>query len=278
MHELQVYLNSHVTFISIIEILILTFFIYKLFSWIQGTQAEKVVIGLIILLLLMPISDLFGLTTLNFIIRSMFTWIFLLIIIVFQPELRSFLEQIGNNDLVNSILRRNSQIHKVERTITTVIDSIRLLQKSGTGALIVCISNTGLKDIEYTGTIINANISPTLIENIFYDKSPLHDGAIIVSILDNKIEAAGCILPLSYRKDVPKRFGTRHRAAIGISEKSDAISIVVSEETHKITVARNNSYIYDVSDEELERILLEEYVEPLTNKRLNFKNKTEVDD
>lgn len=274
MHEIQVYLQSHVTIITIIEILLLTFIFYQIFKWISGTQAEQVIKGFILLLFLLPLCNILGLNTLSFLLRSIFTWIFLLIIIVFQPELRSALEQLGNSIFLFSGIGKNRQIDKIERSIYNLKEAVRNLAKEHTGALIVCVAKTGLKNIEDTGTKINADISYPLLSSIFFNNSALHDGAVIVTVTENRIDAAGCVLPLSDRRKLPLYFGTRHRAGIGISEQSDAITIIVSEETGRITVTRNGAYQHNISPEKLERILLEEYVYPLKSEKKNsFFNK-----
>lgn len=264
MNEAQVYLQSLFTFSSLVEIAILTFLFYEIFSWIQGTQAEQVMRGLIVLMILLPLSDWFGFSTINFLIRSVFTWLILLILIVFQPELRSVLEQIGSG-VSTGIIKGNNQVDRIEETINTLIEAVKQLCKAKTGALIVCLGNTGLRDIEVTGTLIDAKLTPALLLNIFYDKSPLHDGAVIISIDTDTIEAAGCILPLTGRTDLPLYFGTRHRAGIGISEQSDALTIIVSEETGKITITQNGTYIHHISLEELRKKLIQQYVDPYKN-------------
>lgn len=262
MNEAQVYLQSLFTFSSLVEISILTFLFYIVFTWIQGTQAEQVVRGLIILMILLPLSDWFGFTTINFLIRSIFAWLLFLILIVFQPELRSALEQIGSG-FSSGVLKKNTKAASVEETVNTLLQAIKDLCKEKTGALIVCLGNTGLRDIEVTGTLIDAKLTPALLLNIFYDKSPLHDGAVIVSIPTDTIEAAGCILPLTNRTDLPIYFGTRHRAGIGISEQSDALTIIVSEETGKVTITQNGTFIHHISMEELKKKLYQIYVDPL---------------
>ncbi len=267
MNELQLFFQSRFTLLSIIEVFILTFIIYQIFKLVSGTQAEKVIRGLILILLLVPISEFFGLTTLNFLIRNIFTWIFLLIIIVFQPELRTALERIGNSNITGLSLRRNRNINQVEETINILIESVEILSTTKTGALIVCEQKTGLKNIEASGTVINAKITPQLISNIFYNKAPLHDGAIIVSMEESIIKAAGCVLPLTRRKDIPDQLGMRHRAGIGISEHSDALTIIVSEETGNISYSQNSEFKNDVSLEDLKIKLLNTFVEPLTNRK-----------
>lgn len=265
MSNFQVYLLSYFKLSSILEIIILTFLIYQVFNWIRGTQAEQVVKGLIIILILMPITSWLGFTTLNFLIQNMFTWIFLFIIILFQPELRSVLEQLGSNTFKKSVSLRNRQIDRRIETIKNVSISVFDLAKAKTGALIICIAKTGLKEIENTGVVIDAKVDPTLIKSIFFTNAPLHDGAVIISIDNDTIEAAGCVLPLTQRRDLPQQFGTRHRAGLGVSENSDAIVIIVSEETGRVTLARNGEYLHDVTKSDLEEILLEEYVPSLSS-------------
>ena len=263
MNELQLFFQSHFTLLSVVEILVLTFLIFQIFKLVSGTQAEKVIRGLILILLLVPISEFFGLTTLNFLIRNIFTWIFLLIIIVFQPELRTALERIGNSNIFGLSLLRNREIDNIEKTINTLVDAVQVLASTKTGALIVCEAKTGLKNIESTGTIIDGKISSTLLSNLFYNKAPLHDGAVIVSIDQDQVKAAGCVLPLTQNQEVPNQYGMRHRAGLGISEQSDALTIIVSEETGEISYSLNSSFYPDVTLEELKLALLDKYVEPL---------------
>lgn len=278
MHEVQLYLQSHVTWTSVIEILVLTFAIYEMLLWIQGTQAEQVVKGFILLLFLLPISEWLGFTTFSFIIRNMFTWLFVMIIIVFQPELRSALEQIGSSGFIKSMLKREDKIDVTQHAIDEVIFAVERLSATKTGALIVCKAQSGLKNIADTGVPLHSEISWELLLNIFTVNTPLHDGAVIISFETNTIVAAGCLLPLTARRDLTTTFGTRHRAGIGMSEQSDAFIIIVSEETGKISTAENGTFIHDVSAQDLEKALVQRYITPLEQDRHNswFKTKQEA--
>lgn len=260
MSEFQLYLLSYLKLSSILEILILTLLIYLVLKWIRGTQAEQVVKGLLVILILMPVMSWLGFTTLSFLLQNLITWIFIFIVVLFQPELRLFLEQLGSGAFRNTLNLKRKQDNKEIITIRNIVKAVNDLAKTKTGALIICIARTGLRDIEETGTIIDSKVDPLLIANIFYPNTPLHDGAIIISVDYGQIEAAGCVLPLTNRRDLPQQFGTRHRAGIGLAEQSDAIVIIVSEETGKVTVAKNNEYIKDISSVDLEKLLIDEYV------------------
>ncbi len=279
MNEFLLYLQSHMTWVSIIEILIITFIIYQILMWLRGTQAEQVVKGIIFLMLLMPIFQWLGFTTLNFFIKNVFTWIFLLVIIVFQPELRRALEHIGSNGFVKRLVPKDSEITGIENDINEVVRAVEILSRDHTGALIICIGKTGLKNIAQSGTMLNAEISWELLGTIFTDKRPLHDGATIVDFGNSRVIAAGCVLPLTGRKDLESSLGTRHRAGIGISEQSDAFTIIVSEETGKISVTQDGEITQNITLSMLRESLDHRYILPLETsedkKRPLFRTKTD---
>ncbi|MGI6108831.1 MAG: diadenylate cyclase CdaA [Eubacteriaceae bacterium] len=260
MSSIIMYLQSQVTIISLIEIALITGVLYAVLGWIQNTQAEQVVKGLLILLILLPISDWLGLTTINYLVKSMFTWFFLFILVVFQPELRSALESLGSRGFLGPLSKNKKEIKDTQRSIREVITAVRILARDHTGALIVCENQTGLKNIARSGIKLNSRISWELLVNLFTVNRPLHDGAVILSFYNNEVIAAGCLLPLTERRDLISDLGTRHRAGIGISEQSDALVIIVSEETGYISYVINGELMRDVKPEVLEEILTKRYL------------------
>ncbi|MBI4858106.1 MAG: TIGR00159 family protein [Acetobacterium woodii] len=258
MEEFLLYIQSRITVASIIEVVIITFIIYRLLLWIRGTQAEQVFKGLILLLFLSPISEWLGFTTLNLIINSVFTWAFIFIVVVFQPEFRSALEQLGNNRLFKEIMKKPS-MDFLEEDVEKIMKAVGKLAAEKTGALIVLEKDTGLNNIVKTGTELDSDISSELLENIFTPNRPLHDGAVIIKLWSRQIRAAGCLLPLSDNRDLGSELGTRHRAGLGMTEKSDALVIIVSEETGQISYASKGTLFQDIIVEFLKQIILESY-------------------
>lgn len=252
------YFRSTLSVSNVIEIAIIAFIFYEILIWIRGTQAEQVVKGLIILVVLIPLSRWLKFTTLYFLLNSVFTWAFIIFVVVFQPELRSALEQLGNNRIFNRFMHRSDR-GKVMHTITQVSKAVMDMSDQRIGALIVCERNTGLKDIMATGVILNADISTELIENIFTPNRPLHDGGMIVDLKSGKIRAAGCLLPLTDNRSLSTELGTRHRSAIGISEKCDAFTIVVSEETGTVSYTERGRIVRGLDKDELELLLSERF-------------------
>lgn len=259
MEELLIYVQSRITLGSVIEVLIITFIIYRVLLWIRGTQAEQVFKGLMILLFLAPLSQWLGFTTLNLIITSAFTWTFIFIVVVFQPEFRSALEQLGNNRFFKELLKKPEMVN-FDKNVDEIIKCVEKLAKEKVGALIVLEKDTGLNNIVETGIQLDADISNELLENIFTPNRPLHDGAVIISLSKNQIRAAGCLLPLSDNRDLSSELGTRHRAGLGMTEKSDAIVIVVSEETGYISYTSKGALFRNVSKETVKKIILENFV------------------
>ncbi|WP_295362250.1 diadenylate cyclase CdaA [uncultured Pseudoramibacter sp.] len=269
MENFFITLRSQFSFSNVIEILVITFLIYKILMWIRGTQAEQVAKGLIMVLVLIPISSWLGFTTLNYILNIVVTWAVILIVVVFQPELRSALEQLGNNKLFDRMFRSSGE-RKIYNNIQEIAKAATDMSDVRMGALMVFPVNTGLKDIEATGIKLNADISTELIENIFTPNRPLHDGAVIIDLWSGKIKTAGCLLPLTDRKTLNSSLGTRHRAGIGISEKSDAVVLIVSEETGTISVAEKGVLRRGFSEDEL--------IDLLTERFINIDEEEEVED
>ncbi|MGN1310935.1 MAG: diadenylate cyclase CdaA [Clostridia bacterium] len=249
----------------ILDLAIVIFLIVKLVGLIKGTRAFQLLKGIIFLILITIISGILQLNVLNYILSSFMTYGVILLIVIFQPELRRALEQLGSNK-INKFFGIDKDIEtKTKENIYKIVIAAVELSKTKTGALIVLERDIKLKDIMDTGIPIDSEISPQLLVNIFTPKTPLHDGAVIIS--ENRIKAAACMLPLSNEKHVSKRIGTRHRSAIGMSKESDAIVVVVSEETGKISVAKDGTLIADVKEDALKQILIKNMITKKTEKK-----------
>ncbi len=222
---------------DIIDIIILAIIFYKIYTMISFTRAIQLLKGIGLILLIFPISNLLNLRMVNFFLRNLVTLGALALVVIFQPELRRALEHMGRSRMGLRIFGSSSGEKYFQSD--EIVEAVSKLSKKRIGALIVIENETGLNDIIETGTTLNANITSELLQNIFMPKSPLHDGATIIRF--NKIVAAGCLLPLSNDRSVSTELGTRHRAALGMSSQSDAIIIVVSEETGVISLACNGS-------------------------------------
>ncbi len=226
-----------ITLIDLVDIVLVAVLLYYSYIFIRERRAGKLALGVILLIFIQMISSVLNMVTLKFILQNVFQVGLIALIIVFQPELRSVLEKVGSEPLKS--LKNISETKDVSltQTISNITGAVCDLAKDKTGALIVIERSTKLGDIIKTGTVINSDVSQFLIKNIFFNKAPLHDGAMVIR--NDRIYAAGCFLPLSNRTDIIKDLGTRHRAAIGMSENSDALVIVVSEETGNISIAVN---------------------------------------
>lgn len=229
-----------------IDILVISLILYYLFKLFRQTRSGQLVKGVVILLAAYAISAIFNLTMVNYILKSVFEFAVILLFIVFQPELRNALERLGRNKTLHNIVNNNNQQSPETaelKAISDVSDACAVFSKARTGALIVFERDSVLNEIASTGTMLNSDTSAALLGNIFYNKAPLHDGAMIIR--EGKILSAGCILPLTKDTNVNQSLGTRHRAAIGLSEESDAVVVVVSEETGVISIAVNGALIRD---------------------------------
>lgn len=248
---------------TILDILIVLFIVYKAFKMLKDTRAWQLLKGIAILIIITLLSGWLKLTILNYILSSVMSYGVIMLIIVFQPELRRALEQLGTTNKISKLLgiEQDLNVKKKENIYKIVIAAVELSKKR-VGALIVIERDIKIQDIITTGIIMNSEISPQLLVNIFEPNTPLHDGAVIVS--DNKIAAASCMLPLADDKDIARELGTRHRAAIGISKESDAIVVVVSEETGKMSIAKDGTLIADVREDVMKKILIKNLVnEPI---------------
>ena len=239
----------------IIDITIVIFLMYCFF---KGSSAWQLIKGIALLIIATWMSGLFNLKILNWILTGIMNLGVIAIIVIFQPELRRALEQLGTNKLTQFFGIDKDLSTKTKEDIYKVVIAATELSKAKTGALIVLERDIKIQDIIATGIPMNAEVSPQLLVNIFEPKTPLHDGAVVIS--GNKIAAAACVLPLADDKDIAKELGTRHRAAIGISKESDSIVVVVSEETGKISVAKDGTLIADVREDVLKKILISNIV------------------
>lgn len=237
---------------SVIDILVVYFIFYKGYSLIRETRAEQLLKGIILIFLLIPVSDLLNLTMLNWILENTLTISVISLIIIFQPEIRKALEHIGRTSFVDKIIYEDEEI--MIGVVNEIVSAVDALAKEKVGALIVIEQMTGLGDIINTGTKINGDVSSALLQNIFVVNTPLHDGATIIR--NDKIVAAGCFLPLTNDDKLNKQLGTRHRAGIGVTEVTDCITIIVSEETGVISMALNGRLLRNYDKEKLRNVLL----------------------
>lgn len=241
--EWMVSIAMNFQFKDAVDIIIVAFLIYGVVKLVRETRAGQLVKGLFLLVILLIISSYFNLVMVSRVLAYFFQFAFVAILIVFQPEIRKALEQVGRNNVGQSIAAvvtgrdRSYDRAQIRKAINAVVDGVGILQQLKMGALIVFERKTKLGDIIETGTQINCEPSGQIVGNIFFNKAPLHDGAMIIR--DGMIHAAGCILPLTKNTSVSAELGTRHRAALGVSEESDAVVVVVSEETGQISVAVN---------------------------------------
>lgn len=252
------YQNPIKLIMLILDISIVLFLAYKLLKLAKDTRAWQLLKGIILLIIVTWISSILGLNILNYILTSFMTYGVLILIVIFQPELRRALEQLGTSKITRFFGIDKDLATKTKENIYKLVIAALELSKSKIGALIVVERDIKIKDIINTGILMKSEISPQLLVNIFEPKTPLHDGAVVIS--ENQIMAAACMLPLASDKDIAKELGTRHRAGIGISKESDAIAIIVSEETGKISIAKDGTLIADVKEEALKKILIKNIV------------------
>ena len=240
---------------DIIDILVIAFIIYKLLRLIKRTNSVKILATVVVILALLWVSRMFDLFTVNYLLSKVLELGFLALIVVFQPELRRIIDQVANSS-VNKLFRVGGYGDGTDNTITQTVVAATELSRRREGALIVFERSMKLDDVTKTGTLVNADVGSELLRNIFYPKAPLHDGAVIIR--NNRILAAGCMLPMSGNVNISKDLGMRHRAGIGISERSDAVSVIVSEETGAISVAVGGMIKMRLTPETLERLLQNE--------------------
>ena len=259
-----------IQFRDVIDILAISLIVFGLFKLIRETRAVQLLKGLLLLLVVYILSSIFNLVMLSTLLRAFFEASVVIIVVIFQPEIRKALEQVGRTKKWRRYIKifskygRSDEWEKaVRKSIVDAADTSILFSRSRTGALLVFERETMLSDIASTGTVIDAETSVALFGNIFFNKAPLHDGASIIR--DGKLFAAGCILPLTANKNVDINLGTRHRAALGISEQSVAVVLVVSEETGVISIAVEGQLERDFTRDKLVKrlneLLLDEFEE-----------------
>ena len=239
--------------ISILDIAIVAILIYKIISMVRGTRAEQLLKGIALLLVLNVLCRLLRLTTVTWILNQVQTLLLIAIPVVFQPELRKFLEQLGNSTLIPGN-RKNREEATVEYTVNQLVPFLIEAGRSHTGVLIALQQEVGLNEYVDTGIRINGMLTQQLLGNIFIVNTPLHDGAVIIK--DHTILAASCYLPLSTEKNISKALGTRHRAGIGLSEVSDAIVCIVSEETGAISIVEHGELHYNLTEQQIRHMLM----------------------
>lgn len=230
------YIISNIRFIDVLDILVITYLIYKCIVFFRESRGGQLVRGLVLLLVLAVAARLLGMVSVNWLITKVMDSILIIAVVIFQPELRRVLERVGNSQLGFTGLAASGS-DETERMIQSACTAAMQMQEQKCGALMVFERKTQLGEIIATGTVVDAKTTSQLICNIFYPKSPLHDGGMVLR--DGRVYAAGCILPLTPNNELNKALGTRHRAAIGMSENSDAVVVVVSEETGTVSVACN---------------------------------------
>ncbi len=247
----------NITKTDIAEIIILSFIIYQIMVWIKSTRAWNLLKGFAVILVLLLLAYFLHMSTILWIAENFFSLGITAVIIVFQPELRRALEQLGEKNILTSIVPFDSSKREEEgmtdRTIQELVRACFEMGKARTGALIVIEQDVSLQEYERTGISIDSLISSQLILNIFEKNTPLHDGAVILA--GDRIRSATCYLPLSDNMNLSKALGTRHRAAVGISEVSDSVTIVVSEETGSVSVAKNGRLLRNLNQEQLKEQL-----------------------
>lgn len=260
---------------DLLDVLIIAFLIYHLWGFINRSRAGQLAKGFVVVIVVYALAGLASLRTVLWLLENVLSVGVLSLVIIFQPEIRRVLEQMGQTDQWAAKIfhtRHNdpSLRGKWHNAIIAICDAAERLSESQTGALIVLERRTNLSEIIRTGTPVNGEVNPEVLSTIFYEGTPLHDGAVVVE--DGMIRAAACVLPLSNNLDLGKDMGTRHRAALGIAENSDAISIVVSEETGIISVGKNGVLIRHFDRQGLYTLLLDEMIpkEPVKKEKANL--------
>lgn len=240
---------------DVIDILLVAFLFYKVMRFLRNTNAQKLFQGLALLVAATLLTDVLRLNTMRYLLESVMQVGILALVIIFQPELRKMLEQFGSQRLSSLFgLLRGQENKTTDAAILQTVEAVSSMSWTKTGALIVFQRSDSLQNIINTGTTVNADVNAELLKNLFYNKAPLHDGAVIIA--DGRIAAAGCILPLTGKQNISKDLGTRHRAALGQSENFDSLSVVVSEETGGISLAEGGILKQHLAPETLERLLI----------------------
>lgn len=246
-------LITHMKITDVLDIIIIAYLAYKLYELMKETRAEQLVKGILIIVVSLKLSEILNLRTFNWILKNAVTVGLMAIIVVFQPELRRVLEQLGRTKIFKkgSFLSTKNDIDVIDEVVSACMS----LSRQKIGALIIFERQTGINEIIQTGTTLNADVSRQLLINIFIPNTPLHDGAVVIR--KDSIMAAGCFLPLTENKTLNKELGTRHRAALGITERSDCLALTVSEETGYISISISGKLYRDLSEERLRNMLVQ---------------------
>lgn len=250
-------------FSLLLDIIIIWYIIYKLMMVIRGTKAVQLAKGIVFILIIRIVAGLLQLHTLTYFVDQIVSWAVIGIIVIFQPEIRRGLERFGRLPLFSG--KQETEKSESEKYIEELDKAIQYMSKRRIGALITIQRNTGLDEYIETGIKLDADVTGELLINIFIPNTPLHDGAVIIGN-DGRIAVAAAYLPLSDNNMIPKRLGTRHRAAVGISEVTDAVTIVVSEETGGVTITQNGQFMLDLSREDYLKYLRAQFVPKTTTK------------
>ena len=242
---------------DVIDILVVAFLIYKMLGFIRETRAQQMFWGVLLIVAVFILSEMLDLSLLNWLLTRLITVGLIAVVILFQPEIRRALEQLGRRGMVRNQFRDMNK-ETAYATVHMLVDAVDDFSSTRTGALIAIEGDTMLTDIIETGVIIDSEISVRLLGNLFYEGSPLHDGAVIIR--GDRSHAASCVLPLTSRTSIGKNLGTRHRAGVGLSEVCDALVIIVSEETGAISVAKDGVLRRFLDLKTLEKMLLDIYI------------------
>jgi len=263
MSTLTEFLSNAVNYIKlisiadIVDIVIVAFLIYKLIGVIRKTNLMPVAKGLVVILAVLWLSGILQLNMINWLLRNIVELGLIALVIIFHPELRRFLEKVGSSR-ITGLFGGEYKAMNVESAIMQTVLACADLSRSRTGALIIFERDNQLAEPISTGTLLNADVTAELMKNIFFVKAPLHDGAVIIK--NGRIAAAGCMLPMSSNMNLSRDLGMRHRAGIGVSERSDAVAVIVSEETGAISVAVDGMLKRHLSTETVETLLRKELV------------------
>lgn len=255
-----------IKFMDIIDILLVTFVLYTLIMMIQTTGAARIAKSIVLLLVLAVVTKLLNMYLMSFLLDRVLKIGLIALVIMFQPELRRMLEKIGSKSL-RELLSTKQEQREIDRVIGETVNACEIMSRERTGVLIVFERETSLIDYQKTGTVIDARVSSELLRNLFFTKASLHDGAVIIR--NERVAAAGCVLPLTQSRNISSDLGTRHRAGIGMSEVSDAVVVIVSEETGTISVAVNGMLKRHLAPQTLERLLLKELAPKREEKTYN---------
>lgn len=246
------HIPSTITWVDVVEILVISFLVYQIIKWIKNTKAWSLLKGMLVIMFVVLIAAIFNMTTILWIARNAFGLAVTAIVVIMQPELRRALEQLGSKNIFSSVIKIDTKAGEGrfnDRTMNEIVRASFEMGKVRTGALIVIEQNNTLEEYERTGIEVDALVSSQLLINIFEHNTPLHDGAVIIR--GNRVTSATCYLPLSDSTSLSKELGTRHRAGVGISEATDSLTIIVSEQTGKVSVAYKGHLYRGLSPEEV---------------------------